>query len=133
MIPPLQPNGTLPPGIYSTTIAEIEAAYPPVNEQRAILNESLKQAIELLRTLDPALVIFVDGSYVTAKAEPNDVDMLIVSGRFTERHLIAYLDQVCPVEAVSLDINVEPLMSNRIIDLFTVTRTGRAKGILQIS
>jgi hypothetical protein len=44
----------------------------------------------------------------------------------------ALLDQMCPVEAISLDVNVEPQMPNRLFDLFTTTRRGQDKGIIQI-
>jgi predicted nucleotidyltransferase len=111
---------------------EIVARYPPINEQRQILNASLRSAVTELRALDAALQMYVDGSYVTRNANPNDVDLLIITARYSERTLIAYLDQVCPVEAVSLDINVEPEFPNRILELFTSTRTGHAKGILHV-
>ena len=132
MIPKRRSDGTLPPGVYQATIAEILAAYPPVNQQRQILNDSLQRAVEELRKLDPSLVIFVDGSYVTQKAEPNDVDLLVVTTRFSARRIIGYLDQVCPVEAVSLDITVEPALPSIVFDLLTETRRGRRKGIIQL-
>lgn len=132
MIPKLRPDGTLPPGVYQAAIAEILAAYPPVNQQRQILNDSLQRVIEELRKLDPSLVIFVDGSYITRKAEPDDVDLLIVTTRLSARRIIGFLDQVCPVEAVSLYINVEPAMPNVVFDLFTETRRGKSKGIIQL-
>ena len=132
MIPALRTDGTLPPGIHKATIGEIIATYPPINEQRQLLNDSLQRAIAELRALDVGLLIYVDGSYVTAKANPNDVDILIITARYSERKLIAYLDQACPVEAVSLDINVEPQIPNRIFELFTRTRIGKDKGILQV-
>jgi hypothetical protein len=65
VIPPLRANGTLPPGILTATIDELVAAYPPINEQRQILNDSLQRAVEELRKLDSSFVIFVDGSYIT--------------------------------------------------------------------
>lgn len=136
MIPKRRPDGTLPPGIYRATITEILAAYLPVNQQRQILNDSLKRVVEELRKLDPSLVIFVDGSYVTSyvtqKAEPNDVDLLIVTTRFSARRIIGYLDQICPVKVVSMDITVEPALPNVVFDLFTETRRGRRKGIIQL-
>jgi predicted nucleotidyltransferase len=132
VIPKRRRDGTLPPGIYQATIDEILTTYPPVNQQRQILNDSLQRAIEELRKLDPSLVIFVDGSYVTRKAEPNDVDLLIVTTRLSARRIIGYLDQVCPVEAVSLDITVEPALPNVVFDLFTETRRGQSKGIIRL-
>ena len=132
MIPKRRRDGTLSPGVYQATIAEILAAYPAANQQRQILNDSLQRAVEELRRLDPSLVIFVDGSYVTQKAEPNDVDLLIVTTQLSARRILNYLDQVCPVEAVSLDITVEPVLPNVVFDLFTETRRGHSKGIIHL-
>ena len=132
MIPKLRPDGTLPSGIYQATIDEILAAYPPINEQRQILNDSLQRVVEELHNADASLVIYLDGNYITRTAEPNDLDLLIISGQSSARDLVQLLDQVCPVEAVSVDITVESSMPNVVFDLFTETRRGQAKGILQV-
>lgn len=62
MIPQRRPDGTLPPGIYQATMGELLAEYPPINEQRQILNDSLRRVVEELRKLDPSFDIYVDGS-----------------------------------------------------------------------
>ncbi len=131
-MPTLRRNGTLPRGVHPATMAEVLQAYPSINQQRQILNDSLQRAVIELRKLEPTLVIFVDGSYITNKAEPNDVDLLIKIDRFLETEIIDYLEQACPVEAVSLDINVEPTTQTYLFDLFTTDDLGRAKGIIQI-
>ncbi len=98
-----------------------------------MLNDALTQVIEQLLRLDPTLTIFVDGSYVTAKAEPNDIDLLIITMRYNELSLQQYLDQVCPVEAVSVHIYVEPQLPSAMLDFFTTTRLGTAKGIIALT
>jgi Family of unknown function (DUF6932) len=132
MIPKRRRDGTLPPGVHQATIDEVMSAFPPSNQQRQILNDSLQRVAEELQKLDPSLIIFINGSYVTHKAEPNDVDMLIVTMRFSARRIINHLDQVCPVEVVSIDITVEPSLPSVVFDLFTETRRGRHKGIIQL-
>ncbi|HLY31212.1 MAG TPA: hypothetical protein VKQ36_09285 [Ktedonobacterales bacterium] len=132
MIPPLRRNGTLPPGVHRATLSELLSAFPPINQQRQILNDSVQHAVEELYKLDPTLVIFVDGSYVTKKAEPNDVDLLIISPTYSVLALVTYLDRICPVEAVSLDGNVESSLPSVIFDLFTETRRGQSKGIIEL-
>ncbi len=131
-IPPVRRGGTLPPGVHRATIDEVLATYPPATQQRQILNDSLQRAVLELRALDASLTIYVDGSYVTDTLDPGDVDLLIVTARFSTRALVQHLDQVCPVEAVSLDVNVEPTMPNILFDLFTTTRTGQDKGIIEL-
>ena len=133
MIPQRRPDGTLPPGIYQATMGELLAEYPPINEQRQILNDSLRRAVEELRKLEPSLEIYVDGSYITSKAEPNDVDLLVKTDHYLETEVQWHLERVCPVEAVSLDINVESTNSNYLLDFLTTDDYGREKGILQLA
>jgi hypothetical protein len=130
VVPRFRRDGTLPSGVYQATVDEFLAPYPPVNQQRQVLNDSLRRVAEELRKLDPLLVIYIDGSYITSKDEPNDVDLLAVTAHHSTRALVNHLNRVCPVEAVSLDINAEPAMPNPIFDLFTETRTGKRQGIL---
>jgi hypothetical protein len=132
MLPPLRSDGTLPPGTHDATLDELLAAYPAPNPQRQMLNDSLRVVIEQLWTLDAALVVLVDGSYVTAKAEPNDIDLLIISATYNELSLQQHLDQVCPVEAVSVHLYAEPQLPSALLTFFTTSRLGRPKGIVQM-
>ncbi len=133
MIPPLRSDGTLPPGTHRATLADVLNAYPAGNQQRQMLNDSLVQVLNQLWGLDSTFTIFVDGSYVTGKAEPNDIDLLIITMRYNELSLQQYLDRVCPVEAVSMHIYAEPRLPNAMLDFFTTTRLGTAKGIIEVT
>lgn len=81
MIPPLNTDGYLPPGIHSATVREIEARFGGGSELRRVQMESLRWLIELA-WLAGVKRIIVNGSFVTDKLEPNDVDcvLLIESG-----------------------------------------------------
>ena len=92
MIPRLRKDGMLPQGVHPVTIDEVLAAYPPRNQQRQILNDSLQRVVEALRALDTTIMISIDGSYVTHKDEPNDVDLLLVTAQHLEIDILAYLD-----------------------------------------
>lgn len=72
MIPEFDPRGSLPPGVYDTTLAEIEERLA-FNADRQRLVEGLKRAVENLRTAGVRRV-WVDGSFVTHKAKPGDID-----------------------------------------------------------
>ena len=133
MIPSLRPDGTLPPGAHQASLPEVLATYPARNPQRQMLNDALTQVVEQLWRLDPTLTIFVDGSYVTGKAEPNDIDLLIITMRYNELSLQQYLDQACPVEAVSVHLYAEPRLPCTMLDFFTATRLGTAKGIIELT
>ncbi len=86
-IPPLQANGTLPPGEHHTTVAEIIAVFPATTIERQELNQALQDiqpALTKLKTLAPDMIAYVDGSYVTSKPSPNDIDLLVLTDAMDE-------------------------------------------------
>jgi hypothetical protein len=133
MVPPLQSDGALPPGVHRGSLAEVLAAFPARNQQRQLLDDALREVVDQLWRLDPTLTVLMDGSYVTTKAEPNDVDLLIISVRYNELSVQQYLDRVCPVEAVSVHLYVEPQLPSPLLDFFTTTRRGTVKGIIELT
>ncbi|HEY4780470.1 MAG TPA: hypothetical protein VIH54_01550 [Chthoniobacterales bacterium] len=78
-IPQLDKFGLLPAGIYDCTLDEIAARFAAGSAEhpRAALREGLEGYVILLKGLGFFKYIFVDGSYVTSKPEPNDVDVLV--------------------------------------------------------
>jgi len=72
MIPAFDSRGSLPPGVYETTLAEIEERFG-FNDHRKCLNEGLKEAIITLQSAGVRRV-WIDGSFVTNKPDPDDVD-----------------------------------------------------------
>ncbi len=83
-IPPLQYDGFLPPGLHLAEIDEIEDRFGKNTSRRKDLFVRLRLFVELARHCG-ALRMFVNGSFVTAKAEPDDVDVVIwVSGKYYE-------------------------------------------------
>jgi len=75
-IPPLQDDGHLPPGLYLADMNEIEDCFGKSTPRRQELFERLRTFVELARHCG-ALRVFVNGSFVTAKPEPGDVDVVI--------------------------------------------------------
>ncbi len=72
MIPQLNAGGELPSGIHTTTLDEVEAIFVNTSKRRTLL-EGLKRALENLRAAGVPRV-FINGSFVTSEADPNDVD-----------------------------------------------------------
>jgi len=72
-IPPLQNNGDLPPGEYSASLDEVEVRFGQSNEQRKKLMQGLRDASDNF-SLAGVHKIWVNGSFVTSKKEPNDID-----------------------------------------------------------
>ena len=82
MIPPLDNQGYLPPGIHPATVPEIEARFGRESELRRVQMESLGWLIELAQRAGIRRIV-VNGSFVTDKLERNDVDcVLLVTAGF---------------------------------------------------
>jgi hypothetical protein len=72
MIPSPNAVGELPPGIHAATIEEVEVVFT-TTPRRRLLFDGLRRALQNLKAAGVRRV-FIDGSFVTTKAEPNDVD-----------------------------------------------------------
>jgi hypothetical protein len=80
-IPPLGANGRLPPGSHAATVAELELSFVtafPTSSRRATLFASFTQLRQTLLVLVPMSSQWVDGSYVTSKVDPADIDVISV-------------------------------------------------------
>ena len=76
LIPPFRPDGYLPEGVYVCSEADVIFRFGSSNRRRRRLAVRLRQWIELGRQVG-AKRLLVDGSFVTAKEEPQDVDTVI--------------------------------------------------------
>jgi len=132
-IPPLQANGVLPPGEHHATVAEIVLAFPATTVERQELNQALQdiqRALTTLKALAPDVIVYLDGSYVTSKPAPNDIDLLALTDVLDEIQVQEFFARECPIPATYLDIHADPLHRRHLVQVFTHTRTNRPKGIL---
>lgn len=85
MIPEFRDDGYLPDGLHLATEAEVTFRFGTGTRQRQRLAQRLRRWLELARIVQ-AKRFFVDGSFVTAKEEPADVDAVIwISVDFAKR------------------------------------------------
>ena len=73
MIPTLKKSGLLPSGTYTATWIELVERFG-VNNHRLKLLEGLRKGLTLLRQYG-CREVYIDGSFVTAKPLPNDIDV----------------------------------------------------------
>lgn len=133
-IPPLA-NGVLPPGTYPATLGEIGAAFDqPGSSTRPALNEALRHAATLIWSGDVTAILYINGSYVTDKLDPLDVDMAIRSDVWDDMLLAAALTATHPAEAALVDFYCNAQQSTqRMEDLFReIQGSGTKKGIIQL-
>lgn len=72
-IPALQANGELPPGEHPASLDEVEAMYGSSTDRRKLLMRGLHEAADNF-TLAGVKTLWIDGSFITDKEEPNDID-----------------------------------------------------------
>lgn len=79
-IPPLDADGLLPVGIHDCTLEELRERFGTfqTTDQRRRLCERLEALVREAKLSGVAMHIVVDGSFVTGKAVPNDIDLIIV-------------------------------------------------------
>jgi hypothetical protein len=72
MLPPFQPDGTLPTGIHWADWGEIEAKFGWTPHRRHLL-QGFREGAKLLQAAG-CKAAFLDGSFVTSKEMPGDFD-----------------------------------------------------------
>ena len=90
-IPSLNGDGFLPPGVFDCTLPDLKARFGMFqrSDQRTRLFARLEALILAMRSSGLFEMVLVYGSFVTANAAPNDVDLIAVlrPGHDLERDL----------------------------------------------
>jgi hypothetical protein len=77
MLPELNRRGYLPPGIHTASIEEvIERYFRPPYKTRSERTKSLQNFYEFVSEF--AIGLYINGSYITNKVAPNDVDIMVI-------------------------------------------------------
>jgi hypothetical protein len=76
----LDDNGVLPHGIWRCTLEEVRNRFGNFQrtDRRPFLYKSLQSYIAELRSTGLAIAIIIDGSFVTGKPDPDDIDLILV-------------------------------------------------------
>lgn len=79
-IPDFEQDGFLPIGIHDCTIEEISERFGrfQISDRRPSLNEGLISYFRELRDANIGKYLIVNGSFVTSKDNPSDIDVLLV-------------------------------------------------------
>lgn len=78
-IPPLDNDGLLPVGVHLCTIEEVAATFGRFerSDRRIQLVGRLKRYFAELQSVDLVKFLILDGSFVTSREEPGDIDILL--------------------------------------------------------
>jgi hypothetical protein len=140
MIPEFRDDGYLPVGVHVATEAEVTFRFGTATPRRRRLALRFRRWIELSRSVR-AKRLFVDGSFVTAKPDPNDVDAVVWLGA-------DFVDRVSrgDVDAIELEMMLVTRQPEEIfaaedrgdwdnwVEFFSRTREadGRTKGVVEV-
>ena len=130
MISPFDENGYLPPGVHPATLEEVIARFGSANEERIAEAESL----EWLTTwcvLAGVERLLIDGSFVTDRDEPGDVDCLclLASSVVLDSDLRRQLVEGWPYLEVKV-VSHEDF--DTVAEFLSTDRVGIDKGLLEV-
>ena len=103
MIPSCNDDGYLPPGIHRATLEEIAARFGQESELRRAQMESLRWLVTLAWRAGVQRII-VNGSFVTDKLEPNDVDCVLLIGPEFPRDAVAEGELLSGLPFVNMEL-----------------------------
>lgn len=77
-LPPLNIDGELPPGVHVCSIDQALERFGSASEKRRLVGMRLRRVAQLVFATGHASRIIIFGSFLSAKLEPNDIDIFLV-------------------------------------------------------
>ena len=76
-IPPFRDDGCLPSGVHLATLDEVRSRFGESSERRRELMQRVVDWVDLAHAVEARRLV-LDGSFVTEKHSPNDVDAVML-------------------------------------------------------
>lgn len=103
MIPHFNDDGYLPPGIHRATLEEIAERFGQESELRQAQMDSLRWLVDLAKRAGAERIV-VNGSFVTDKFEPNDVDCVLLIGPGFPRDAAAEAELLVGLPFINMEL-----------------------------
>jgi predicted nucleotidyltransferase len=144
MIPEFDEDGDLPVGIHRVMLDEIKVRFArfTTSDRRIMLFETLEQFIKTAQQTGVITRIHLVGSYVTNKAEPEDVDLLIVyrstvEGAEIDPQQYSLVHRAGARRTFGYRLDVHPVREGSpaepaLLAFFQSNRRGKSIGILEV-
>ncbi len=145
-IPPLNTDGFLPVGIHLAALGEIRERFGVFrgSDRRPNLFARLLELVSSMQRSKLFEALLIDGSFVTATRDPNDIDAIAVlrPGHDFERDLLMSEYAVVSRTMLTRRFRFDVIVAERdsgvyrtYVDFFSLVRNapGVRKGILQIT
>ena len=140
MIPAFRADGYLPEGVHLASEAELTFRFGSTGPRRRRLVIHVRRWIELGRAIG-AQRLLIDGSFVTEKPDPHDVDAVILLPADFQAQARLGLDPAIELEEMLLTRRPEELFGaedqtdwDEWVEFFSRTREfdGRRKGLVEV-
>ena len=140
MIPSLRPDGYLPEGVHSCSEAEVTFWFGSSSRRRRRLVLRLRRWIELASRIN-ARRLLIDGSFVTSKQDPDDIDAVMLLPVDFQEQINRCVDAAMELEQMLLSRQPEEIFAaeddadwEEWVEFFSRTREfdGRRKGLLEV-
>jgi hypothetical protein len=131
MIPEFNVDGYLPPGIHRATLEEIGKRFGQESEVRQAQMESLHWLVDLARRAGAQRIV-VNGSFVTDKFEPNDVDCVMLIGADFPHDRAAEAELLVGLPFINLELVDEEAFRQFTERTFATDRNLVPKGMIEV-
>lgn len=140
-IPAFREDGYLPVGVYRASEAEITFRFGTSNKRRRRLALRMRRWVQLCRNIG-ALRLLVDGSFVTRKSEPDDLDAVVLLPKDFDEQIMQGNESAVELEEMLLTRRPEELFAAEDqadwlewVEFFSRTREfdDRRKGLVEVA
>jgi hypothetical protein len=140
-LPPFETGGDLPEGLHQADLTEFFTRFGSGTAQRERVAVQLRQAFELVRPFQIIARVVVWGSFVTAKPDPADADILWVTRPTFDRSRLpvqveVLFDPIVAKRLYGIDVLSIPKGSAylaTLLDGLSVTRAFTKRGLVEIT
>ena len=140
-VPPFETGGDLPEGLHQADLTEFFIRFGRGTAQRERVAVQLRQAFELVRPFQIIARVVVWGSFVTAKPDPADADILWVTRPTFDRGQLpvqveVLFDPVVAKRLYGIDVLSIPEGSAylaTLLDGLSVTRAFNKRGLVEVT
>ena len=131
MIPDFDERGYLPAGVHLASLDEIEARFGRQSEVRRAQMESLRWLVELAKKAGVQRLI-INGSFVTERLEPNDVDCVLLTGPDFPRDRTAEREIRSGLPFLEIDLVGQEDFDYMVNTVFATDRQRIPKGVVEV-
>jgi len=132
LLPSFNDAGYLPSGIHLCEIDELVERFGSGSPEREVATEELLDFLNWARSAGISRVI-VNGSYVTAKQAPNDIDVVVLPGEEYPRNEARLYDQETHWPFLQVFVAIDRVdLEDWALNDFGTDRQLREKGVVEV-